>query len=313
MAIFAIIFLVNIAYMQYLAYLLIYPPLWFISKLPFRLLYIFSDFMFFLMYRVFGYRKNVVRFNLKTAFPDKSDAALKSIEKKFYHHLCDTFVEMIKSISLKEHELKERYTFTNVEVMQDYEKQGRTTMLVMGHYASHEWVFALQLYLQNPGHAIYKKISNPYFDKMARRIRGKWNTNLVTNKRSRIKVAQMANDNQTTVFGFAADQTPRLPKAHYWPMFLGHEIPFFTGVEQLAKIYDCPVVHLSMRKVKRGYYNGTYHVLADQPNEFADFDVTAAFAKALEDQIIAEPQYYLWTHKRFKWLGRKGDSPAGKK
>jgi KDO2-lipid IV(A) lauroyltransferase len=299
--------------MQFLAFWLIYPSLWLISKLPFKLLYLFSDWVYLWLYIIFGYRKKVVRYNLKIALPNSSEAERKRVEKQFYHHLCDTFVEMIKSISLTKEELKKRYTFTNVEVMQNYENEGRTTMLVMGHYASHEWVFALQLYLKNPGHAIYKKIRNPYFDKMAGQIRGKWNTNLVTNKQSARKVAQMIEDKQTTVFGFAADQTPRLPKAHYWPMFLGHEIPFFTGVERMAKTYDCPVVHLSVRKVKRGFYSGTYHVLADTPKEYADFDITAAFAKALETQILEEPQYYLWTHKRFKWLGRKADSPAGKK
>lgn len=298
--------------MQFLAFWLIYPSLWLISKLPFKLLYIFSDWVYLWLYIIIGYRKKVVRHNLKIALPRTSDAERKRIEKQFYHHLCDTFVEMIKSISLTKEELNKHYTFTNVEVMQNYEKEERTSILVMGHYASHEWVFALQLFLKNPGHAIYKKIRNPYFDKMARDIRGKWNTNLVTNKRSRLKVRQMIKDKQTTVFGFAADQTPRLAKAHYWPMFLGHEIPFFTGVEQLAKQFNTPVVHLSVRKIKRGYYEGTFHVLADQPNDFADFDITAAFAKALETQILAEPQYYLWTHKRFKWLGKKAESPAAK-
>lgn len=299
--------------MQFLAFWLIYPWLWLISKLPFKLLYLFSDWVYLWLYVIFGYRKKVVRYNLNIALPDASEAERTLIEKQFYHHLCDTFVEMIKSISLTKKELNKRYTFTNVDIMQNYENEGRTTMLVMGHYASHEWVFALQLFLKNPGHAIYKKIRNPYFDKMARKIRGKWNTNLVTNKRSRLKVTQMIKDKETTVFGFAADQTPRLPKAHFWPQFLGHEIPFFTGVEQMAKKFNTPVVHLSMRKVKRGYYNGTFHVLADQPNEYPDFDITAAFAKALETQIRDEPQYYLWTHKRFKWLGKKSESPAGEK
>ena len=299
--------------MQFLAFWLIYPTLWLISKLPFKLLYLFSDWVCLWLYTIIGYRKKVVRYNLKTAFPDFSDQERKRIEKQFYHHLCDTFVEIIKSISLTREELDKRYTFTNVEVMQNYEKQERTSMLVMGHYASHEWVFALQLYLKHPGHAIYKKIRNPYFDKMARDIRGKWNANLVTNKRSRVKVAQMINDKQTTVFGFAADQSPRLAKAHYWCMFLGHELPFFTGVEQMAKEYDTPVVHLSVRKLKRGYYEGTFHVLADQPKDYKDFEITGAFAKALETQILDEPQYYLWTHKRFKWLGKKAESPAGKK
>lgn len=299
--------------MQFLAFWCIYPFLWLISKLPFRLLYLFSDGVYLILYRLIGYRKKVVRHNLRIAFPDKSDQALKTIEKRFYHHLCDSFLEMIKSISLTQEQLKKRYTFTNVELMQEFEKQGRLVFLEMGHYASYEWSFALQLYLKNSGHAIYKKIRNPYFDKMAQKIRGKWNTHLVPNKRSRMLVAKMVKANEVTVFGFAADQTPRLPKAHYWPTFLGHEIPFFTGVEQMAKAYDVPVIHLAVKKIKRGYYQGTFHLLSDNPRSVPDFELTNAFAKALEKQILQNPAYYLWTHKRFKWLGRKQDSPAGKK
>lgn len=299
--------------MQFLAFWLIYPWLWLISKLPFKLLYLFSDWVFLWVYYVFGYRKKVVRYNLKIALPNASNTERKEIEKQFYHHLCDTFVEMVKAISLTSDELSKRYTFTNVELMQQYEKANQTTMVVMGHYSSHEWVFSLQQYLKNPGYAIYKKIRNPYFDKMARDIRGKWNTNLVTNKESRIKVARIIKEKETTVIGFVADQSPRLAKAHYWPMFLGHEIPFFTGVEQMAKKYDTPILYLDVRKLKRGFYEATFQVLAEKPNEFPDFEITAAFAKALEKQIRDEPQYYLWTHKRFKWLGKKAESPAGKK
>ncbi|MEP0265169.1 lysophospholipid acyltransferase family protein [Dokdonia sp.] len=297
--------------MQAIAYWLIYPLLWIISKLPFRALYMLSDVVYILIYRVIGYRKKTVRYNLKTAFPEKSSTELLQIEKKFYHHLCDLFSEMIKTLSITKEQLNTRMTFTNIEVLQGYEKEKQNIIILLGHYASYEWAFAMQLHLKNTGHGIYKKIKNPHFDKLVRRIRGRWNTELIANKFAAKRMAQHKKDGITTMYGFAADQSPKLQKSSYWTMFLGHELPFFTGVERIAKNLNLPVVYLKTKKTKRGHYEGTFIRLAENPNEVENFDITDAFAKALESQIQEEPRYYLWTHKRFKLLGKKQQS-AGK-
>ena len=291
--------------MQAIAFWLIYPLLWSVSKLPFRILYFISDLVYILLYRIIGYRKKTVRFNLITAFPKKSSQELKQIEKKFYHHLCDLFLEMVKTLGIKKEQLITRMKYTNIEVVQKYEANNKSCIVLLGHYASYEWTFAIQLYLKNTGHGIYKKIKNPHFDKLVRRIRGRWNTELIANKFAAKRMAQHKKDGVVTAYGFAADQSPRLKRSNYWTQFLGHELPFFTGVERISKDLDLPVVYLKTRKVKRGHYEGTFIPLAENPKEFANYEITDAFAKALENQIREEPAYYLWTHKRFKLLGRK--------
>ena len=157
--------------MHFLVYILVYPFLWLISILPFRLLYAFSDFLYLLIYKVFGYRKKVVKANLTLVFPDKSDKEIKRITSAFYHHLCDMMVESIKSMTISEAEMKKRFTFSNVEVIQDIEAQNRSIILMCAHYGSWEWIFILQTDVKSRGNAVYKRLANRHFDRLVKRIR----------------------------------------------------------------------------------------------------------------------------------------------
>lgn len=293
--------------MSLLIFALVYPVVWVLSKLPFRVLYFISDAVYILLYYVIGYRKEVVRFNLKTAFPSMDEATLKTTEKRFYHHFCDMFIEMIKTISISEKSLKKRYLFTNLEVLQEYADKGQPVILTLGHYASYEWIFALHLYFKGaPGYAIYKKIKNKYFDKMIRDIREKWHSTLVPNKQAREKIKEVLSTTEGfALFGFIMDQSPSNARNKHFAKFFGVETPFFTGVEQLSKQHDLPVLFLSTKKVKRGYYSSTFSVLAETPKTHPDFTITDAFAKKLSDQITQDPAYYFWTHKRFKFIKEK--------
>ena len=289
--------------MQFLIFALVYPLIWFLSKLPFRVLYVFSDLVFFILYYIVGYRKDVVRFNLKTAFPNMDEVTLKKTEKRFYHHFCDLFIEVIKTLSISEQTLRDRYLFTNIEVLQKYIDKGQPVLVTMGHYASYEWIFALATIIKDPGFAIYKKIKNPYFDKMIRDIRSKWNSTLVPNKVAREKIKEVLQTHEGfTMFGFIMDQSPSNPKRKHFSNFLGVSTPFFTGVEKLSKQYNLPVLFLGTTRVKRGYYSSTFSVLADSPKQHPDFAITDAYASILTKLIHQDPSYYFWTHKRFKFL-----------
>ena len=289
--------------MQFLIFALVYPLIWFLSKLPFRVLYVISDLVFFILYYIVGYRKDVVRFNLKTAFPAMDEVTLKKTEKRFYHHFCDLFIEVIKTLSISEQTLRDRYLFTNIEVLQKYIDKGQPVIVTMGHYASYEWIFALATIIKDPGFAIYKKIKNPYFDKMIRDIRSKWNSTLVPNKVAREKIKEVLQTHEGfTMFGFIMDQSPSNPKRKHFSNFLGVSTPFFTGVEKLSKQYDLPVLFLGTTRVKRGYYSSTFSVLADSPKQHPDFAITDAYASILTKLIHQDPSYYFWTHKRFKFL-----------
>ncbi|HAX15266.1 MAG TPA: lipid A biosynthesis acyltransferase [Leeuwenhoekiella sp.] len=286
--------------MQRLLYWLVYPLLWIISKLPFWLFYKVSDVIFFILYYAVGYRKKTVRFNLKTAFPEKSDAERKSIEKKFYRHMCDMFLEMIKSISISAEELKERFQFDDLSIVEKLVKEQRSSLIMMGHYASYEWLTALQFYFDHSGYGIYKRIKNPYFDKLIHEIREKWNSKLLANKEATFIIRKQQRAGKMATYAFIADQSPKTRKNYHCTDFLGKNVPFFTGVERLAKSEDMPVIYLAVDKIKRGYYKASFKVITEDPTTLPDYQITDEFAALLEAQIKANPEYYLWTHKRFK-------------
>ena len=288
--------------MQRILFWLIYPLLWCISKLPFWLLYTLSDGCYVLVYHLIGYRKRTVRHNLDLAFPDKTNMEKRAIEKRFYHHLCDVFLEMIKTISISEKELRNRFVFENVALSQAYENNNQSFLLILGHYASYEWINALQFYMKNTGYGVYKKIKSEPFDKLAHQIRERWNSVLLQNRRAPKTIAKHQKEGITSTYGFIADQSPKAGHIKHYSPFFGHQVPFFTGVERLAKTLDLPIVFMNVRKVSRGHYNARLEVLAEKPNTFEDYQITDAFAKALENQIKEDPAYYLWTHKRFKHI-----------
>ena len=286
--------------MQFLAYIFIYPILWLISILPFRLLYVFSDGLYVVLYYVIGYRKKVVKENLKIAFPNKSDEELNRIRKKFYHHLCDMILETIKSMSITEAQMKKRFTFTNVELIQQLEKDNRSIALMCAHYGSWEWIFILQTYMSHKGYAIYKRLANKYFDRLVKRIRAKYNSHLVTTKEIIPVLLQAKSEGKVTICGFVSDQSPKAEKAFHWNNFMGITVPVHTGAEMLAKKIDMSVVFFGVKKVKRGYYQTSFKTIAYHPNDYPDYEITDQFLKLVEHQINEAPEYYLWTHKRWK-------------
>ncbi|WP_418514116.1 lysophospholipid acyltransferase family protein [Corallibacter sp.] len=286
--------------MQFLAYILIYPFLWLISILPFRLLYAFSDVIYVLIYHIVGYRKKTVKENLKLAFPDKSEQEIKQITKKFYHHLCDMIFESIKSLTISEKEIKKRFVISNLEAVYKLEKDQKSIVLMCGHYASWEWIFVLQTFISHKGYAIYKRLANKYFDALVKRIRAKYNSYLITTKESIPTLIEAKKRGELTMNGFASDQSPKAEKAFYWRDFMGITVPVHTGAEMLAKRLDMAVVYLGVEKVKRGYYHATLETITDNALAYKDYEITDVFFEMLEKQIYNAPEYYLWTHKRFK-------------
>jgi Kdo2-lipid IVA lauroyltransferase/acyltransferase len=286
--------------MHYLVYLLAYPFIWGISILPFPLLYLFSDFIYFIVYKIIRYRKNTVRQNLKLALPNLSDQERLVIEKKFYHHLCDMFLEMIKTMSISKEEICKRYVFKNYEVYAELEKQDKSIAIMCAHYASYEWIISMNYYSDFIGYGIYKQINNPYFDKLIHRIRSKFNAKLITNKQTVPTIINNKNNNVLSLYGFASDQSPKAKSAQHWAKFMGIEVPVHIGAEMLSKRYDLALLYLNTKKVKRGHYEATLEILSEHPKDIPNFELTDQYLKLLEKQIQEAPEYYLWTHKRWK-------------
>lgn len=286
--------------MQFLVYILAYPLLWLISILPFPIFYLFSDFVCFLVYRVIGYRKKVVRENLALTLPHLSDAERKVIEKKFYKHMCDMFLEMIKTMSMSPEEMERRFHVTNIDLVRDYSKKGKSVILVASHYASYEWLLTINPKLGFQGVAVYKRLANPYFDKLVRKIRSKYNTEMIETRKAIPTMAKNQREGVLSLYGLASDQSPKMERIFHSMKFMGVEVPVHTGAETLAKKYDLAVIFVQVKKVKRGYYEATFVSLADNPKDFENFKITEMYLKEVEKQILEAPEFYLWTHKRWK-------------
>ncbi len=286
--------------MQFIVYLLLYPFLWLISILPFRMLYAFSDFIYIIVYKIIGYRKKTVRENLALALPHLSDKERLDIEKKSYHHLCDMFLEMIKTMSLSEAEMDEHFVFTNLEVYTNLEAKNKSISLFCAHYASYEWVISMNKKMKIPGYAVYKKINNRYFDKLVRDIRSKFKAILISTKDTIPTIRENSAQNIVAVYGFASDQSPKLASVYHWGSFMGIEVPVHTGAEMLSKKYDMNVIYLRTTKIKRGYYEAQFEVLTENATEVPNYELSNQFLKLVEQQIYEAPEFYLWTHKRWK-------------
>lgn len=286
--------------MQFIVYILAYPLLWLISILPFRLFYLLSDCIYFLIYYVVGYRRKVVKENLALTLPHLSDEERKKIEKKFYQHMCDMFLEMIKTMSISPEEMEKRFKVTNLDLVQEYAEKGKSVILVASHYASYEWLLTINRKIAFQGVAVYKKVANPYFDKLVRKIRSKYDTELVETKKAIPTMAQNQRDGILSMYGLASDQSPKLDRIFHSMKFMGIEVPVHTGAEMLAKKYDLSVVFVKVNKIARGYYEATFVSLADNPNDYENFEITEKYLREVEKQIYEAPEYYLWTHKRWK-------------
>jgi KDO2-lipid IV(A) lauroyltransferase len=290
--------------MQLLAYLLVYPIIVLISILPFPILYKLSDFICFILYRIIGYRRKVVRENLALALPHLSDLERLDIEKKFYSHMCDIFLEMTKTRTMSQAEMEKRYKWTNIEVVKNLEKKGKSIALFMSHYGSYEWAVSMNKFIEFEGFAIYKKINNKYFDRLIHKIRSKHKATLLDSKQTINVVTENESNNKRGIYGFASDQSPQVKPKVYWTKFMGIEVPVHTGAEMLAKQFDMNVIYVRTRKVARGFYEGEFEVFSENVRSVPDYQLTDLFLKRTEEQILEKPEYYLWTHKRWKHAGK---------
>ena len=286
--------------MQFLIFIIAYPLLWLLSILPFRIFYLLSDAIYFLIYYVIGYRKKTVRENLAMALTNLSDAERLVIEKKSYRHMCDMFMEMVKTMTISSKEMNKRFVITNLDVIKEYEEKEKSIMLLVSHYASWEWLITLNQKISYKGVGVYKKINNKYFDKLIRDIRSKYNTELVVSNKTIPLIAENNRKNILSIYGIPSDQSPAANRIFHWDKFMGIEVPVHTGAEMLAKKYDLNVIYVKVKKLKRGYYEATLIPLSDNAKSIPDFEITHDYLQEVEKQIHEAPEFYFWTHRRWK-------------
>ena len=269
-----------------------------ISLLPHSFLYIISDVLYLLIYRILSYRKMIVFENLKNSFPKRSKNDLKNIMSKFYHHLCDLIVESLKGFTISENELIKRLIVRNPELVNSYAENGQSIILVGAHYNNWEIVAqTLGIYSKHKCIGIYKPLSNKFLNKKIYESRSKFGMGLVSMKESK---SSFKDDGIPKAVIFGSDQNPSNPKKAYWLKFLNQDTGVLFGAEKYSKDNNWPVIYATINKIKRGFYEVVYSLVTNNPKDEPYGKITEDFTKLIENDIVNNPQYWLWSHKRWK-------------
>ncbi|AUC83806.1 lipid A biosynthesis acyltransferase [Polaribacter sp. ALD11] len=286
--------------MQFIVFAITYPFIWLLSKLPMRILYLKSDFFYLLIYYVIGYRKQVVLDNLRLAFPERPEEELLKIRKKFFKHLMDLMMESVKAFSISEKEILKRYTYVNPELVNKYAKEGKSIALVGAHQANWEWSTSLPKVLDIDVYGAYTKLNNKYFEKKVRDSRQKFG--VIGYKTSEMVrgMQQRFSNKQQGLYLLLSDQSPQIHKTYYWRKFFNIKVPIHTGAEMLSKKFDLVVINYVTKKVKRGYYKTEFQLITENPKDFDNYQITDLYTELTEKNILEQPEFYLWSHKRFK-------------
>ena len=286
--------------MKFLTKFLITPLLIFISWLPFRLLYFISDLFYYILYYGIKYRRKIVRKNLELSKVAKSTKDLIRIEKKFYRHLTDVFFEMFKFYSISPEEMKKRFYIENPEIFYELEKKNKSVMFMTSHYGGFEWFLSINYHVPQLPFAVYTPLSNKSLDSLIKKFRLRHGSKLISRYKAGSYIKKQIKENKLFLYGMAADQSAQIRSITYWKEFLGVKVPVFTGSERIAKQHDIPVVFGKVVKIKRGHYKVVVDLISEFPNEYKDYQITDIYIKKLEKQIREIPEYYYWTHNRFK-------------
>lgn len=286
--------------MQALTYYISVPFVYLLSLLPFPVLYKVSDGFYFFLYYILGYRRKVVTQNLRNSFPEKSEAEINRLCKDYFHYLCDLFLESFKTLTISRETMLKRCTISPEakDIFDRYNEEGKSVILVMGHYGNWEWAGnTFSLTCKQKLFVIYHPFRNKYFDKLMYRMRSRFGTGLIAMNETFKDMVK--NRSMISVTAFIADQTPQ-PDNAYWTTFLHQDTPVFRGTEKIAKKMDYPTVYVTIKKIKRGYYNILAEVLTENSKNTGEGEISELHTAKLEKDIIATPEIWLWSHRRWK-------------
>jgi KDO2-lipid IV(A) lauroyltransferase len=281
-------------------YYIIYPLLYLLSLLPWRVMYFIGDMMYGLMYHIVGYRREVVKKNLQIAFPEKTAEEREEIAKQFYHNLADTFVETIKLLSISGKAIAKRYK-ANSEVLYEFYNTGQNIQLHAGHFFNIEFVTQgeTQSNKKYPLVAVYMPLSNKAFDRIMFNLRTRYGGILIPAEGFKTDFKEYVCGRYA--LALAADQNPPNPATAHWVKFFDRLTPFSTGPEKGARKHNTVVIFANFYREKKGHFRMHYEVMAINPNELAEGELTLLFVRRVEKAIRERPANYLWSHRRWKW------------
>ena len=272
----------------------------FVSILPWRCAYAFSDFAAFVMGKIIGYRKEVAMTNLKLSFPDKSEKELKQILKMTYKNITDIIIENIKIERIKLDDLKSRVEIENIEILDKLYEENKSVVALMAHKGNWEWLGpGLQSRLEHEGYVAYKPLSNKYFDKYMQSLRDKFYKDRMVNFKNFLRFI-INNKDKKQIYFFATDQTPTKSEIGAWINFMNQETAFFNGGEKIAKSLGTAVVYIENKRVARGKYRVKFHLITEDASKDKEMDIMGIYAKMLENSLHEQTYDWLWTHRRWK-------------
>lgn len=288
-----------------LIYWLVYGGMWLFSALPFRVLYMLSDFNYLLMYHVGRYRRKVVRENLEKSFPEKTEAERLQIERKFYRYLSDYMLEDLKLLHMSAEDLCQRMIYKNTEQYLELTEKYGGIIVMIPHYANYEWLIGMGSVMK-PGDVpvqVYKPLKDKYLNELFKQIRSRFGGYNIPKHSTAREIIKLKREGKNMVVGLITDQWPSGDR--YWTTFMGQETAFLNGAERIAKMMNFPVFYCELTKTRRGYCEAEFKLMTEAPKETVEGEITDMFAHELEQTIRREPAYWLWSHKRWKFTKKE--------
>lgn len=277
-----------------------YAPFYLASLLPLRILYLFSDIGAFILYRVLKYRRDVVSSNLRQAFPEKDQKEIDTIEKEFYHHFCDMFMEALKTMSISKKSARKRYTVENPEYLESLYKENKSVVLYSSHHGNWEWFSIFPLNIPHHVTAFYKPLRNKYFDGLMLLMRQRFGVECIPSKKGYRACLKQKKEGVIALNCIIGDQTPKETSGSYRTTFFHRETSFFTGADIISKKTNQCLVYPQISKVKRGYYRVRFVEIHKNPSEINDNSLIEKYITLLEASLREYPAMWLWSHKRWK-------------
>lgn len=285
-------------------YYLVFAFWYTLSLFPLRILYVLSDLVFFPLYHVVRYRRHVVHKNLTESFPEKSPEEIKRIEKQFYHFFCDYVVETLKQFSMSERQMRRRMTFSGTDdIIRDMEQDKKVfTFIYLGHYCNWEWIASMPYWFPKDVECgqIYHPLYNKAFDRLFLRLRSRYDGLCIPMKETLRRIIEMRRRGGKHIIGFISDQAPKWNSIHHFTPFLNHETPVFTGTEKIGRQMDAVIYFADVTRIRRGYYHCHLYRMVDSLDKVEEYAVTDLYMQHLEQMIRRAPQYWLWSHNRWK-------------
>jgi len=281
--------------------------LWLLSLVPLRILYLLSDLTFVLCYCIkpFRYRGKLVRKNLTECFPEKDKKEIRRIERRFYRHFFDLFVESLKSFSATDKWIKRHMEFTNPELIEEYFDKGMSSVMYLGHVGNWEWISSLPLHVKNSDSTniccqVYHPLENKDMDDLVLKLRGHYGAQSLPMATTLRHLLKYRSEGKNFIVGMIADQVPLWWNIHYWTNFLNKYTPVFSGSETIARKMNLVVFYGDVRKTRRGHYTCTAQLITDDAPATKEFEITEEYWRRLERTVQEDPAIWLWTHNRWK-------------